>query len=271
MKRVLSVQDLSCVGKCSLTVAMPVLCAMGCSCTPLPTGILSSHTAFANPHVRDLTEDMDPICRHWQSIGAEFDAICVGYLAKDAQADAVSSLLDSFSSYVVLDPVMGDNGKFYSGISPRRIDTLRSLCKKTDVLLPNVTEAALLTNLPYRQTTDIRYYRQLAEGLRLLGCDTFLITGVCLSEGSVGFFGMDKGQEISYQAPSLSRHAHGTGDLFAAVFTGAKVNGKSVKDAAVTAADFVAKCLAATQTPTPFGINFEAQLPSLWEETEKNC
>lgn len=265
MKRVLSVQDLSCVGKCSLTVAMPVLSAMGCTCVPLPTGIFSSHTAFPDPHIRDLTEEIAPICRHWQSIGAGFDAICVGYLASEAQANAVSELLDKFPSFVVLDPVMGDNGKLYSGISPQRVESLRSLCKRADVLLPNVTEAALLAGLPYQQTADIVYYRQLAEGLQALGYHTFLITGACLSSDTVGFFGIDKGEEISYQGPLLTRRTHGTGDLFAAVFTGAMAKGKTVKEAAVMAADFVARCLAATSDATPFGICFESQLSALWE------
>ncbi len=265
MKRVLSVQDLSCVGKCSLTVAMPVLSAMGCTCVPLPTGIFSSHTAFPDPHVRDLTEEIAPICRHWQRIGAGFDAICVGYLASEAQANAVSELLDKFPSFVVLDPVMGDNGKLYSGISPNRVDALRALCKKADVLLPNVTEAALLTNLPYQQTADIGYYQRLAAGLEGLGYHTFIITGASLSADTIGFFGMDKGEEFSYQGSILARRAHGTGDLFAAVFTGAMAKGKPVKEAAVMAANFVERCLAATPDATPFGVCFETQLSALWE------
>ena len=132
MKQVLSVQDLSCVGRCSLTVALPVLSAMGCQCAALPTALLSTHTAFPAPYRHMLTEDIAPICRHWQSVGVAFDAIAVGYLADPAQAGAVSALLDAFPSRVVIDPVMGDHGRLYSGITPEHVSAVKALCARGD-------------------------------------------------------------------------------------------------------------------------------------------
>ena len=148
MKNILSVQDLSCLGKCSLTVALPVLSAMGCSCSVLPTAILSAHTGFSKPHIRPLTQDMGHICRHWQQIGASFDAISVGYLSDPAQAARVEQVMDAFPATVVLDPVMGDHGKLYSRITDAHVQAVKNLCCRCDVLLPNITEASFHTVAP---------------------------------------------------------------------------------------------------------------------------
>ena len=266
MKTILSVQDLSCVGKCSLSVAMPVISAMGLTCACLPTGVLSTHTAFPNPHKRDLTEDILPTLRHWQEIGAAFDAISIGYLASNSQVALSEKLIDTFDSFVVLDPAMADHGKLYGLIEADRPKVLRSLCQKANVLLPNVTEAALLTDIPYTKNIDLAYCRKLAEGLKKLGCDTFVITGISLAADTIGFFAMDKGEEFSYQGAKIPSRAHGTGDLFTAVFTGSMVKGKSAFDAAVTAANFVERCLIATPEYTPFGVAFEPLLSTLWQE-----
>lgn len=262
MKRILSVQDLSCVGKCSLTVALPVLSAMGCACAPLPTGILSSHTAFPDPHVRDLTEDILPICRKWQEIGAEFDTVCVGYLANPHQVSCVEQVLDAFPDRVILDPVLGDNGKLYQSITEKHIPAMAALCKKADILLPNVTEAAFLTGIPYQQNPDTDYCNALLEAL---DCKNVVLTGVSLSEETIGFVGRENGTVFSYQVPKCVTRSHGTGDLFAAVLAGAVTQGKSLEEAAKKAAFFVEKVLSAQKEATPFGLDFESQLPLLWE------
>ena len=175
MKRVLSIQDLSCLGKCALTVALPVLSAMGCSCSVLPTAVLSTHTAFPNPHVRDLTQDLWPVAEHWRSVGAEFDTITVGYLADAPQAELVGRVLDRFPARVILDPAMGDHGKLYRGLGPDHADAMASLCRKAQILLPNVTEAALLTGMPYREDFDEVYIARLME---TLGGKDVVLTGV---------------------------------------------------------------------------------------------
>lgn len=262
MKQVLSVQDLSCLGKCSLTVAMPVLSAMGCVCTPLPTALLSSHTAFPDPHIRPLTEDMEKICQHWQTVGASFDAICIGYLASPEQAAAVEKVLDAFPGTVVLDPVMGDHGKRYRGLTDAHAEAVAKLCRRADLLLPNLTEAAFLCG----EQPGEKNCLSLLEKLRSFGTSAVIITGVSLQPGMTGFIGFDKEDLFSYQTLELPKKCHGTGDLFAAVVTGALANGKCVKDAAHLAATFVEKAIAATETQSPLGVNFESALPWLWEQ-----
>lgn len=266
MKHVLSVQDLSCLGKCSLSVALPVLSAMGCTCTPLPTAILSSHTAFPHPYVRSLTEDMDAICRHWQSVGASFDAISVGYLSDPAQAAAVERVLDAFPAAVILDPAMGDHGRLYSGLDSTHVEAMKRLCQKADVLLPNVTEAALLTDTPYEEAAKPEHHRALLAKLRALGPKAVVLTGVSLEENKTGFMGIDTdGSMFTYQTDKLPS-CHGTGDLFTAVFTGAYAQGRCIPDCARLAAAFVEKVLTATEIASPFGASFETQLPWLWEQ-----
>ena len=260
MKKVLTVQDLSCLGKCSLTIALPVLSAMGCSTSVLPTAVLSTHTAFRDPHIRSLTEDMRPIVDHWRSIGAEFDGILVGYLSGPAQISVVEYLWDRMEGLRILDPAMGDNGKLYSGISSGQVVALAQLCAKTDLLLPNVTEACLLTGISYREDLTESDYRLLIEILQRKGCKQVVLTGVSLESGKTGFMTSDGNL---YQTEALPGHYHGTGDLFAAVCTGALMQGKSLYAAARQAAGFVEQTIRATGTPTPFGIAFEPLLASL--------
>lgn len=265
MKRVLTVQDLSCVGKCSLTVALPVISAMGSTCSVLPTTLLSTHTGFPQPYRKSLTPDMDSICAHWKTIGAEFDAVSVGYLCDPEQAAAVQRLLDAFGGVRVIDPVMGDHGKMYRSITPEHIDAMKLLCQKGTVLLPNLTEAALLTGLPYREAPTMEECRQLLGEMEKFGAETVILTGVSRQE-ELGFVGSHKGKEFSFFAPKIPRQCHGTGDLFAAVVTGALVLGKTPEQAATLAARFVARVIEATPESTPFGVNFESQLPFLWQE-----
>lgn len=266
MKRVLSVQDLSCLGKCSLTVALPVLSAMGCACSVLPTAVLSTHTAFPDPTCRSLTQDILPTAEHWKSIGAAFDAISVGYLADPEQAEKVVQVLELFGDTVILDPVMGDHGKLYSRQTPDHVTAMGKLCRKAKYVLPNVTEAALLTGLPYREQVDAVYLRELAAGLMDFGVEGAVITGFLWDNAHTGFFGTDLQGSFSYKASRIPKHFHGTGDLFAAVFTGGLLAGKGMEDAATLAARFVEKVISATEESSPFGIAFEPQLPWLWEQ-----
>ena len=269
MKHVLSVQDLSCTGRCSLTVAMPVISAMGCRCTVLPTAVLSSHTGFPRPFIRDLTADLSQIRNHWQQIGAAFDAISIGYLSDPNQAAEVAAFLDVFSAPVILDPAMGDGGKLYSRITDAHVSAMKALASRADLLLPNVTEAAALTGLPYRETEDPQYFLLLSQALRQLGSKAVIITGVSLAAGKTGFFGIDPaGQSFSWQTRKLPRSFHGTGDLFSAVVTGGLMTGLDIESAARLAAEFVAKAIAGTPEVTPWGVDFESQLPWLWQKMQ---
>ena len=264
MKHILSVQDISCAGRCSQTVALPVLSVMGHRCSILPTAVLSTHTAFPRPYRRLLTEDIAPICNHWQQVGMEFDALLVGYLADPEQCQVVEKALDNQVGLKILDPAMGDHGKLYGGLTEDHIPAMASLCHKADILLPNVTEAALLAGLPYRDTGDEDYYRSLGQTLlEKFGVRGVVITGVSLSAEQTGFYRLCRKGENFYQTRRLDKILHGTGDLFAAVLAGSLLRGNTLPQAAETAAKFVEEAISATKEVTPHGVEFEKVLSAL--------
>lgn len=267
MSGILTIQDLSCVGKCSLSVALPILSAMGCTCSVLPTAVLSTHTAFPEPHVKSLTEDLLPNARHWKSIDARFDAISIGYLSDPDQAQAVMEVLELFDCPVILDPVMGDHGRLYSRMTDAHVDAMRQLCRKADYLLPNLTEAALLTGLSYREQPDDAYLKDLAQGFLAFGVTSAVITGIHWDENTTGFAGIHpESGPFSYRAKKLPGSQHGTGDMFSAVFSGGLLSGKTTQDSAVLAARFVEQVISSTEERSPFGARFEQQLPWLWQQ-----
>ena len=266
MKRILSIQDLSCVGRCSLTVALPVLSVMGMECSVLPTAVLSTHTGFPNPEAADLTERLSAFAAHWKTNGVRFDAVSVGYLSDPEQAGIVGGILDKIGSPVILDPVMGDHGRLYSRITPEHIGALKHLAARADVLLPNLTEAAALTGLPYQEQATPAYLDALLDALLALGTKAAVITGVHLRDGAIGFYGREQGSgAFSYQGEYIPRQFHGTGDLFAAVLSGSLLKGAPLPEAAATAADFVRTCVENTRDVTPYGVEFETQLYRLWD------
>ena len=272
MKTVLSIQDLSCAGRCSLTVALPVLSAMGCRCSILPTAVLSTHTGFPQPHVVSLTEDIEKIFRHFSRLDLRFDAVTTGYLADPAQIRTVVPVLQHFKtqgSLVIADPAMGDHGKLYSRLDAAHVQAMAELCRNADILLPNVTEAALLTGLPYRDQADAVYGKELADALlEKFPAQAVLITGIHGSDGTIGFVGRHRSTgHFSYETPVIPRQFHGTGDLFAAVFAGAALRGADPLHAGMAAADFVRACVAETPEVTPHGVDFESQLYRLFSTT----
>ena len=272
MKTVLSIQDLSCAGRCSLTVALPVLSAMGCRCSILPTAVLSTHTGFPQPHVISLTEDIAKIFGHFSRLDLRFNAVTTGYLADPAQIRSVVAVLQHFrqqGSLIIADPAMGDHGKLYSRLDASHVDAMAELCRNADILLPNVTEAALLTGLPYEETADPAYGKALADALLdKFPADAVLITGIRSSEGTIGFVGRHRGTGyFSYETPAVPRQFHGTGDLFAAVFAGTALRDADPLHAGMAAADFVRACVEGTPQVTPHGVDFEAQLHRLFPNT----
>ncbi len=266
MKRILSVQDISCIGRCSQTVALPVISAMGCRCDILPTAILSTHTAFPDPHRRSLTEDIAPTVSHWKSIGAQFDAILVGYLSDETQVSAVQTLFDSFPALRILDPAMGDGGKLYSGITEAQADGMKRLCASAHILLPNITEAAYLTGLPYREDPDLVYFRELLDGLEVFGAEAVILTGAA-PEDRAGFYGRWKGADFAFTT-TRQPDCHGTGDLFAAAFAGGLMQLDAVPQAAALAGEFVEKALSETKTRSLYGVEFEQVLPWLHQRLQ---
>ena len=264
--QVLSIQDLSCMGKCSLTVALPILSAMGISTSVLPTAVLSTHTGFPAPEVQPMTENLLPFARHMASVGGSFDGICTGYLSDPQQAEVVCEVLDQFDCLKVIDPAMGDHGKLYSRMTPEHVEAMKHLCSRGSVLLPNLTEAAFLTGLPYREDGDGVYLKELAQAMCGFGAEGVIITGIHWDEERTGWAGMQNGTFFSYQAKRIGRSQHGTGDMFAAVTTGALVLEKPLHAAAALAARFVEQVIAVTPAATPFGANFEPMLPWLWQQ-----
>ena len=265
MKHILTIQDLSCVGRCSLTVALPVLSAMGIRTSCLPTAVLSTHTAFPAPESMSLAEKLVPFAAHWEKQGVDFDAVSVGYLSDPAQAAAVRAILDKFPRPLILDPVMGDSGRLYSRITPAHAEALRTLCTRAEVVLPNVTEAAYLADMDYSATPDEGYLQTLSRKLLAIGCKAVVITGVQWDDDTIGWYFSDGVTAKAYRSGYIPRRFHGTGDLFSAVFAGSWLRCRDIPAAAEKAAAFVRRCVETTEAVTPFGVEFETQLPYLWE------
>ena len=273
MKRVLTVQDISCLGKCSLTIALPVISAMGSETVILPTALLSTHTMFKDFTCKDLSDQIRPITGHWQKEGVTFDAIYTGYLGTEEEIDMVLDLIRVFrheGSLVLIDPVMGDNGRLYAAFDQHYAVKNAELCAAADVIVPNITEASLMTGIPYRETYDEGYIRELLLALAALGPKTVLLTGVSLKEGKTGVMGYDTGRKefFSYQNDRVPASYHGTGDLFSSTLVGALMRGDSWQEAIKTAADYTAETIRVTMCDPKkpwYGVNFEETLPLLMQ------
>ena len=272
MKRILTVQDISCLGKCSLTVALPVISAMGVEACVLPTAVLSTHTAFKGFTFRDLTGDISAITKHWQQEKIAFDAIYTGYLGSLEQIDLMHQLIKDFgggSTRVIVDPCMADNGALYSGFTPDFAKAMAGLCSKADVIVPNLTEASYLLGLPYLAsgyTND--YIEDLLKKLAGLGARRIVLKGISFDDKKIGIACYDSDfQKTSwYFHEKMPQNFHGTGDIFASVLTGALVRGKTLEEACRLAADFVVEAIRATLSHKDYnwyGVDFETALPSL--------
>ena len=265
-KRILTIQDISCVGQCSMTVALPILSACGHETCILPTALLSTHTGgFGKPAVYQLSSAMTDIWRHWQQNGITFDAILVGYLGS---VEAVYSAMEILAALLapggisIVDPAMADHGKLYSGFDENYAKAMGTLCRKADIILPNITEAAMLSGQPYREELREDYVETL---LRCLGHNCVVLTGVGYKPGKTGVL-LREGERMQYYAhPRIGRSFHGTGDMFAACFTGALMQEKTLYDAVKIAADFTCRCIENTsRNPAHwYGVKFETALPEL--------
>lgn len=269
-KRVLTIQDISCLGQCSLTVALPILSACGAETCVLPSAVLSTHTAFAGAVIRDLTEDMPRFARHWQEAGIRFDAISSGYLGSKKQIEYVSRIFDTLgkeSCVRIVDPAMADHGKLYRGFDEQFVDAMRSFCRKADYLIPNMTEACLLTGTAYREHYDRDFVEELLRRLSELGPKCIILTGAAFTPGVTGVAVLESGEIHCYGHEKLTGSRHGTGDIFAAAFVGALMHGKSAREAARIAADFVCDCIrnSAGDPEHWYGTKFEPMLPKLIE------
>lgn len=269
MKRIASIQDFSCIGSCSQTIALPVLSAMGVECVALPTALLSAHTAFDGFVSLDLTPQLPAIMAHWRAMHLRFDAVYTGYLASAEQVGLVGALLDGMDerpALTLIDPVMGDNGALYAGFSDAFPQTMRALCGRADVLTPNVTEACLLTGTAYSPVQDAAQTRLLLERLLELGCRAAVLTGLRV-DGDMAVAALQRdGTGTLVRTSYIPEVFHGTGDLFASTCAGALVQGAPLERAVRLAADYVALTLRRTvQAPDRrwYGVNFQETLPEL--------
>lgn len=277
MKRILTIQDISCFGKCSLTVALPLLSSMGIETVILPTAVLSTHTLFKGFTCKDLSDQLKPITDHWKQEGITFDAIYTGYLGTEEEIDTVIDIINTFrneNTLVFVDPAMGDNGKLYPAFNEHYAKKNADLCAVADIADPNITEASYLTGLPYKETYSEDYVKELLKALAAIGTKTPILTGVSLGEGKTGAMGYDseKNEFFNYQNDRVPAAYHGTGDIFSSVLAGAFVLGIDRTDALRIAADYTALTIAETQKNPEnpwYGVDFEATIPVLVDDLKQ--
>jgi pyridoxine kinase len=261
-KRILTMQDLSCVGQCSLTVALPVLSAYGVEACILPTAVLSNHTMFKSWSYLDLTEEIENIFNNWKNNQFKFDGFLLGYLGKITLMDIAERCFDEFSKEgapIIIDPAFGDNGKLYGGFDEAYVTAYRKLLKRADIILPNITEASFLTGLEYRDKYDRAYVENMVKALKKITNGTVIITGIEL-DGKIGeVICHDECIEYTF-LEKLPKSLHGTGDIFASVFGASYLCGKSLKESCNEGGKFVADCIRATADEHFYGVNFEEVL-----------
>lgn len=272
MKKILTIQDISCVGKCSLTVALPIISAFGVETSVLPTAVLSTHTAFSGFTFRDLTEDMLGITRHWKEQNITFNAIYTGYLGSLKQIDIVSNIFDSFktkNNFILVDPVMADNGKLYHGFNQDFADKMADLCSKADIIVPNLTEASFMLHQEYKPFGyNEDYIKKTLYKLAKIGSKISVLTGVSFDNKQLGVYCFDSTNDkfYSYFREQLPESFHGTGDVFASTLLGGLAIGLSHNSSLKIAVDYTVESINNTiNNPTKnwYGVDFEKALPYL--------
>jgi pyridoxine kinase len=272
LKRVAAINDISCLGKCSLTVALPVVSASGVECACIPTALLSTHTGgFTGYTFLDLADQILPVARHWKAEGFHFDGIFTGYMASPAQAALIGEvigLLRASDTLVMVDPVMADDGRFYTGFDETMAGAFRGLMPQADIITPNVTEAAFLTGLPYRPgPLDPVYTEELLSRLAALCPGIVAVTGIRFQEEEVGCLALDtrSGERLMAARPAYPGAFHGSGDIFASAFGSLLVRGAGLYDALEASLSLVSDSIERTfrhGAPRHYGSDFEGALPA---------
>ena len=275
MKRIVTIQDVSCFGKCSVTVALPLISAMGVECAIIPTSVLSTHTGgFEGFTFRDLSDDIPKIKEHWKKYGIKFDTIYTGYLGSVKQIDYTLDFISEFkreNTLLFVDPAMADKGRMYTGFDSEFPSHMARLCACADIIVPNITEASFLTGTPYTESYDEAHVKLLLKKLCTLGAKKAVITGISLEKSTQGayFYDSVNDEYYFYSASNVDRNFHGTGDTFASVFCGAITKGFNIKRALEIAVDFTVECIKATLPEADdhkYGVKFEECIPSLIEK-----
>ena len=279
-KRIAAIHDISCFGRCSLTVALPIISATGIETSIIPTAVLSTHTGgFSDFTFHDLTEDILPIAKHWNTLGLDFDALYTGYLGSFQQLEIVAKVFDMLSSEKTMrfvDPVMADNGVLYSSFSQEFPQGMAKLCAKADIIVPNITEAVLMLNEEYKEgpyTKD--YINNLLKKLSNLGPKQVVLTGVYFNDKEIGAATYDsRNDEITYVFhDKIPGYYHGTGDVFGSALLAALLNNRNLHQATEVAVKFTAESILRSYTEGTdkrFGVNFEAGLGKLADHLASN-
>lgn len=264
MKKILTIQDFSCVGKCSLTVAIPIISAFGIETCALPTALLSTHTQFKNWTFANLCEHINPITDAWEKENIMFDGICTGYLGGIDLIESVKDIINRFVSkdgIVLIDPAMGDNGKLYAGFDMEYVKATKTLCAMADVITPNITEATFMLDMEYKDEYDKDYLLDICKKLHENGARDVVITGVKKSATHVGVFCLLNGTEIyEYYTEREIKDFHGTGDIYSSAVYGGLTCGKTLQEATKFACDYTKHCIAVTladESHPFYGVNFE--------------
>ena len=266
-KKVLSIQDISCYGQCSTTVALPIISACGVECAILPSAVLSTHTAGKFREVGftclDMADEFPAIFDKWNQAGVKFDCIYTGYLGSVKHIEYVKQIMKD--CYKVVDPAMADDGKLYPAFDMEYVEAMKSLCASADIVLPNISEACLLTGSEYKETYTEGYVRELCYKLEALGCKNVVLTGVSFNEGKTGVVVYEDGSYKYYEHKKISQSYHGTGDIYSSVFVGAKMRGLDTYVAAGLAAAFTCGCIERTIGDEShwYGVKFEGALKDL--------
>lgn len=271
MKRIVTIQDISCVGKCSLTVALPIISAMGIETAVIPTAVLSTHTAFKNFTYRDLTGDLPKIAKHWKQEKFNFDGIYTGYLGSIEQIDILKGFFKQFKTpdnFIFIDPVMADNGKLYAGFDAKFVKEMKKLCKMADIIVPNLTEASYMLEKEYKEIYSEQEIKDILIELSNLGPKYVVLTGVSFKDNKLGVMSYNKetNEFFTYFKEKIPAKYHGTGDIFASTLVGAITNNNTLEEGLKIAVDYVWETINdtyKTNKKDAYGVNFETKIPYL--------
>ena len=271
MKRIVTIQDISCVGKCSLTVALPIISAMGIETAVIPTAVLSTHTAFKNFTYRDLTNDLPKIASHWKQEKFNFDGIYTGYLGSIEQIDMLKEFFKQFKTsenFIFIDPVMADNGKLYAGFDTNFVKEMKELCKTADIIVPNLTEASYMLETEYKENYSEEEIKHMLIELSNLGPKYVVLTGVSFKDNQLGVMSYNKetNKFFTYFKEKVPAKYHGTGDIFASTLVGAITNNNTIEEGLKIAVDYVWETINdtyKTNKEDAYGVNFETKIPYL--------
>ena len=271
MKRLVTIQDISCLGKCSLTVALPIISAMGIEAAIIPTAVLSTHTQFKRFTFRDLTNDIPEIAKHWKKEQFNFDAIYTGYLGSIKQIEILKTFFKEYktdNNFIFVDPVMGDNGRLYSGFDEKFALEMKELCKNADIVVPNITEACYMLQRKYKEEYTEKEIKDFLIELTNLGSKYAILTGVSFKKDEIGVMAYDRKTDrfYTYFREKIPVKYHGTGDIFSSTLVGALVNNNSLEESLKIAVDYVWETISDTykeKKENAYGVNFETKIPYL--------